>query len=163
MPKAKSNVLVDELLALLRGGNAHMGFDEAIADFPLEAINKKAPHFNYTLWHLLEHMRRAQRDIIDFVRYPDYVSPDYSEFWPPKNARADESTWKQTVSDFRSDLKAAEKMVVDPKTDFFSPIPHAKDYTVFREILLIADHNAYHISEFLALRQVLGMSPENKW
>jgi hypothetical protein len=163
MAKAKQNVLVDELLALLRGGNAHMGFDEAIADFPLEAINRKAPHVNYTFWHLLEHMRIAQRDILDFVRDPDYVSPEYEAFWPPRNAKADEAMWKKTIASFRADLKAAHKMVADPKTDFFSPIAHAKDYTVFREILLIADHNAYHISEILALRRVMGIGPKERW
>ncbi len=157
-------VVKDELLALLRGGNAHMGFDDAIADFPIEAINKKARHVNYTFWHLLEHMRIAQWDILEFVINPDHVSPEYPEgFWPRGNTKATEKLWNKTIASFRSDLKAVQKLVSNPQTDFFSPIPHAKDYNVFREVLLVADHNAYHVSEILALRQVISISPKNKW
>jgi hypothetical protein len=108
-------------------------------------------------------MRRAQWDILEFVRNPEYVSPDYSEFWPDPDEKATQVEWEKTLSAIRADLKAAIKIVTDPKTDFFSPIPHAKDYTIFREILLIADHNAYHISELLALRQVMDIGPKDRW
>jgi hypothetical protein len=163
MPKKADKVLRDELVTLLRGGNAHIGFENAIADFQPASINKKPPHVNYTFWHLLEHMRRAQWDILEFVRNPEYVSPDYSEFWPDPDEKATQVEWEKTLSAIRADLKAAIKIVTDPKTDFFSPIPHAKDYTIFREILLIADHNAYHISELLALRQVMDIGPKDRW
>ena len=149
MPKKADKVLRDELVALLGGGNAHMGFEDAIADFSPASINKKPPHFNYTFWQLLEHMRRAQWDILEFVRNPNYVSPEYSEFWPDPDEKATPAQLEETISAIRTDLKATTKLVTDPKTDFFSPIPHAKDYTIFREILLIADHNAYHVSELL--------------
>jgi hypothetical protein len=158
-----TKVLRDELAALLNGGNAHMGFDDAIADFPLAEINTKPPHVNYTFWHLLEHMRRAQYDILEFVRSPHYVSPDYSEFWPAPDLEATAGQWEKTIAAIRSDLKAAIKIVTTPETDFFSPIPHAKDYNIFREILLISDHNAYHLAELLALRQVMNISPKNRW
>ncbi|MEJ2685521.1 MAG: DinB family protein [Candidatus Sulfobium sp.] len=157
------NVLREQLLAILRGGNAHMGFDEAVASFPAKHINKKPPNFNYTFWHLLEHMRRAQKDILEFVRDPGYVSPDYAEFWPDPDKKATESQWKKTVKDFRADLKAVEDLVRNPGTDFFSPIPHAKDYIIFREVLLVADHNAYHTGEIITLRQALGINPPVKW
>ncbi len=156
-------VLRNELIALLRGGNAHMGFEDAIADFPTNFISKKPPHMNYSFWHLMEHLRRAQRDILEFVRNPEYISPEYSEFWPDQGEKATATQWNDTIAGIRTDLELAEKIVRDPKTDFFSPIPHAKDYTIFREILLIADHNAYHISELLALRQVMNISPKDKW
>ena len=156
-------VLREQLLALLRGGNAHMSFDEAIAAFPAKHINTRPRNFNYTFWQLLEHMRRAQKDILEFIRDPDYISPEYAEFWPDPNEKAVESQWKKTVQGFSNDLKTAEELVKDPETDFFSPIPHAKDYTVFREILLVADHNAYHTAEIITLRQALGINPPAKW
>jgi hypothetical protein len=161
--KKAENVFREELIALLNGGNAHMGFEDAIAGFPLASINSRAPHVNHSFWHLLEHMRRAQFDIIEFIRNPNYVSPDYAEFWPPEDMEATAAQWKKTIIAIRSDLKAALKMVTDPEINFFSPILHAKDYTIFREILLIADHNAYHIAELLALRQVMNISPKNGW
>ncbi|MGO9377517.1 MAG: DinB family protein [Dissulfurispiraceae bacterium] len=163
MAKKIDTVLRDELVALLNGGNAHMGFDDAIAGFPIKAINDKPPHVNYTFWHLLEHMRRAQYDILKFIGDPDYVSPDYSDFWPAPEMEVTTGQWKKTISAIRSNLKSAIKIVTAPETDFFSPIPHAKDYTIFREILLIADHNAYHIAELLTCRQVMNITPQNRW
>jgi hypothetical protein len=158
------NVLQEQLLALLGGRNAHMGFEDAIKDFPEEYINRKASHVSYTFWHLLEHMRIAQWDILEFVRDPDHVTPDWPDnFWPPKNKKADLSQWNKTIEDIRSDLAAVEKIIKDPNTDFFGPIPHAPDYNIFREILLVADHNAYHVGEFLTLRQVMGIKPPDSW
>jgi hypothetical protein len=163
MAKKTDTVLRDELIALINGGNAHMGFEDAITGFPIKTINDKPPHVNYTFWHLLEHMRRAQYDILEFIRDPDYVSPDYSEFWPAPDMNATAAQWEKTISAIRSDLKRVIKIATTPETDFFSPIPHAKDNTIFREILLIADHNAYHIAELLALRQIMDLSPKKKW
>lgn len=157
-------MLQEQLLALLGGRNAHMGFEDAIKDFPEEYINRKASHVSYSFWHLLEHMRIAQWDILEFVRDPDHVTPDWPDnFWPPKNKKADLSQWNKTIEDIRSDLAAVEKIIKDPNTDFFGPIPHAPDYNIFREVLLIADHNAYHVGEFLTLRQVMGIKPPDSW
>ena len=150
-------VMRQQLLALLRGGNAHMTFEEAIVDFPMEAINRKPPHVPYTPWHLLEHLRIAQWDILEFVRNPAHISPEWpKDHWPDPEAQADEAQWQQTLVAFRADLEAVEALAADPAVDLFGPIPHAKDYTIFREILLVADHNAYHIGEFGILRQVMG-------
>jgi hypothetical protein len=147
-----------QLLALLGGGNAHLTFDQAVADFPLEYINHKPPNVPYTPWHLLEHIRIAQWDILEFVRNPDHVSPPWPKgYWPSPDEQANEARWQKTIADFRADLKAIENLVTDPNTDLLAPIPHAKDYTIFREILLVADHNAYHIGEFAILRQVMGV------
>lgn len=149
-----------ELLALLEGGNAHMEFNEAIDRFPIGKINARAPHVPYTPWHFLEHMRIAQWDILEFIRNPKHVSPDYPEGYRPRpDQRADAAQWEKTVNGFRADLRALEQIVKDDKTDFFAPIPHAKNYTIFREILVAADHNAYHIGEFALLRQVLDIWP----
>jgi hypothetical protein len=149
-------IIREQLLALLRGGNAHLGFDDAVANFPPEHIHTKPPNVSYTPWHLLEHIRIAQGDILEFVRNPDHVSPSWPEgYWPAPDEQADQARWQQTINEFRADLKAIENLVTDPNTDFFSPIPHAPGYTIFREILLVADHNAYHIGEFAILRQVM--------
>jgi hypothetical protein len=149
-----------ELLAFLRGGNAHMEFDEAVDRFPLAEINRKVPHIPYAAWHFLEHMRIAQWDILEFIRNPKHISPDYPGGYRPRpEKRADEAQWKRTVQGFREDRKALEAIVADTAVDLFAPLAHAPGYTVFREILLAADHNAYHIGEFALLRQALGAWP----
>jgi len=153
-------VMRKELLALLKGGEAHMGFDRAVSGFPMKDINNRVPNGSYTVWHLLEHLRIAQWDILEFVRDPAHVSPKFPEgYWPRPDEMATPDLWKKTVRDIGADLEALQEMVKDPRTDFFGPIPHAKDYTVFREILLVADHNAYHVAELVSLRRVLNMKP----
>ena len=157
-------VLREQLLALLEGGQAHMGFDDAVSGFPLKEINRRVPNGSYTIWHLLEHMRISQWDILQFVVDPDYVSPPFPEgYWPKVDEMATAASWRKTVAGIRNDLAAVEKLVRSPKTDFFGPIPHAPDYTVFREVLLVADHNAYHTSELVALRRVLNLKPVKEY
>jgi DinB family protein len=151
------DVVREQLLALLRGGNAHMPFEEAVAGFPLERINDPPPNVPYTPWHLLEHLRIAQWDILEFIRNPAHVSPPWPEgYWSPPSARAHAQTWADTIAAFQADLRALEELVADPTTDLAAPLPHAPDYTVLREILVVTDHNAYHIGEFAILRQVMG-------
>lgn len=151
------NILRQELLALLRGGNAHLGFDDAIAEFPVEVINQRPPDFPYTPWQLVEHMRIAQWDILEFMRNAQHVSPSWPEgHWPPAGEEADPLRWVATVNAFQADLQALQDLASDPDTDFFAPIPHAPAYTIFREILLAADHNAYHMGELGVLRQLVA-------
>ena len=151
-------VVRDQLLSFLRGGNAHLTFDQAVADYPPDHINGHPPNISYTPWHLLEHIRIAQWDILEFIRNPDHVSPGWPEgYWPPAGEKADETKWGKTITDFHADLQALQDMVQEPATDLCAPIPHAREYTVFREILLVADHNAYHIGEFAVLRQVMDI------
>ncbi len=153
-------ILREQLLALLRGGNAHMAFDEAIAEFPLSAINTKPLNVPYTPWHLLEHLRITQWDILEFIRNPSHVSPPWPKgYWPDPHKQADELNWLETISNFQADLSDLEELVKDPATQLVTPIPHAPGYTIFREILLVSDHNAYHIGEFAILRQVMGTWP----
>ncbi len=153
-------VLRKELLALLEGGNAHMTFDEVIEDLPLEHINTRADRVPYSAWHFIEHMRITQWDILEFIRNPDHVSPDYPEgYRPSPRKRADKTRWEKSVEGFRKDRKDLEDMVKDSRVDLFAPIPHAPGYTIFREILLACDHNAYHIAELALLRQVLDLWP----
>lgn len=153
-------VLREQLVALLRGGNAHMDFEQAVADFPMTLINTRPPHVLYTPWHVVEHMRIAQFDILEFVRNPRYVSPEWPKgYWPDPNAQADPAQWERSLSAFRKDLAEAEMLAADLTTDLFSLIPHGTGQTILREILLIADHNAYHIGELGSMRQILQAWP----
>jgi hypothetical protein len=154
-------ILREQLLRLLQGGNAHMDIDQAVADFPLDSMNLRPPNVPYTPWHLLEHIRITQSDILEFVRDPRHESPQWPKgYWPDPDANADEAQWKATIKGIRDDLRDLGAIVQDPATDFFGPIPHAKDYNILREVLLTADHNAYHIGEFGILRQVMGTWPK---
>jgi hypothetical protein len=156
-------VIREQLLALLNGGNAHMPFDMIVAEMPIKAANTRPPHYSYTPWHLLEHMRRAQYDILEFMRNPDYESPPYEEFWPDEEETADESQWQESVALFKADLEAVMDLVRKPDMVFGTSIPHAPDYTFIREFLLVADHNAYHLGEMASLRQVLRVPPPERW
>ena len=128
-------VVREQLLALLGGGNAHFGFDHAVAEFPLEHINTKPPNTGYTPWHLIEHIRLAQWDILEFIRNPDHVSPDWPQgYWPSQAEQADEAGWNETLASFRADLKALQALVEDPNTDLYAPLPHAPSYNILREI-----------------------------
>ena len=150
-------LLRQHLHQLLESGNAHMTFDDAVANFPPEHMNTKPPHVPYTSWHLLEHLRITQWDILEFIRNPHYVSPKWPEgYWPTEETQADETIWEQTLASFRADRHALQQIVTDPAINLYEPIPHGNGQTILREILLVADHNAYHIGEFAILRQVMG-------
>ena len=151
------STLREQLLHLLQGGNFHMDFDHAVAEFPIEYVNHRPPHVDYTPWHLLEHMRIAQWDILEFVRNPAHVSPPWPDgYWPSPEEQADAVKWAQTIRAFRAGREALEAMIMDPAVQLTVPLPHVPDYTILREILLVADHNAYHLGEFAILRQVMG-------
>ena len=150
-------VVREQLLALLNGGNTHMSFEQAVADFPAEHFNTTPPNVAYTPWHILEHIRIAQWDILEFIRNPDHVSPQWpSGYWPHPEETVNQDQWERTISLFLSNLGSLRDIVTDPDVDLYAPIPHAADYTIFREILVVSDHNAYHIGEFAILRQVMG-------
>jgi hypothetical protein len=156
-------VIREQLLALLAGGNAHMPFDMVVADMPIAAANARPAHYNYTPWHLLEHMRRAQNDILEFVRDPGYESPPYDEFWPGEEETADQAMWEESAARFKADLAAVVELAGAPGMLLGAALPHAPDYTFIREFFLVADHNAYHLGELAAMRQVLRVSPPDRW
>ena len=150
-------VVRQQLLALLNGGNAHMTFEQAVADFPAEHFNTRPLNIPYTPWHILEHLRIAQWDILDFIRNPDYITPEWpKEYWPDPEAIAHQKQWDKTINSFLENLQSLRDIVSDPETDLYAPIPHAPDYNIFREMLVVSDHNAYHIGEFAILRQVMS-------
>ena len=157
----KDRALREQLLNLLRGGGAHIHFEEAVKGFPAELINKKAEGVPYTPWHLLEHMRIAQWDILEFSRSASHVSPRWPEgYWPDKGGEASADDWQRSVEAFRADLGAIEELVEDPSTDLYARIPHGEGQTILREVLLVADHNAYHLGALVTLRRALEAEAE---
>ena len=150
-----------QLVYVLEGRGAHMTLDDAVEDFPLSEINTKPPGVEYSFWHLLEHIRICQWDILEFTRDPEHVSPEFPVgLWPAPNATTDEAGWQATLAAIRSDLAAMIALTRDEALDLTAELPHAPGYTYLREILLVADHNAYHTGEFAILRQALGLWPE---
>ncbi len=149
--------LRDHLLYLLRGGGAHLNFDAAVADLPAELRGAKPAGQPHTPWRLLEHLRIAQWDILEFSRDARHVSPPFpAGYWPAGDAPPDAAAWDRSAAAFRADLKAMQDLVADPATDLFAPIPHGEGQTVLREALLVADHNAYHLGQLVLLRRLLG-------
>lgn len=151
--------LREHVLYLLRGGGAHLDFDTAIAGLPVKLRGKKAAGLPHTPWMLLEHMRIAQWDILEFSRNPNHISPEPGGYWPEGDAPPDEPAWDESVKAFRRDLKAMQKLVSDPSTDLFKKIPHGEGQTILREALLVADHNAYHLGQLVTIRRLLGAWP----
>jgi DinB family protein len=149
--------LREHLLYVLGGGGAHADFESVVKDFPVELINEKAENIPYTPWQLLEHMRLAQWDILEFSRDPRHVSPPWPEgYWPVAEQRADGEAWEKTVAAFRADLKAMQALVEDSSTNLFAPIAHGDGQTILREALLVADHNAYHLGALVTIKRMLG-------
>jgi hypothetical protein len=146
-----------QLVEGLRGIEVHMSFDEAVAELPVAVINQRPPRVPYTPWHILEHLRITQWDIIEYIRNPDHVSPDWPiGFWPDPSTTASEQQFRDTLAAFLADLAALEAIVLDPSTDLLAPIPHAPQHTILREVRLVSNHNSYHLGEFAILRQVMG-------
>jgi hypothetical protein len=147
----------DHVLYLLRGGGAHVDFERANADLPTDLRGAKIEGVPHTPWHLLEHMRIAQWDILEFSRNPKHVSPEFPDgYWPNTEGPPDRTSWNHSVAAFRSDLEAMIELVGDPKVDLCAPIPHGDGQTILREALLVADHNAYHLGQMAILRRCLG-------
>lgn len=142
------------LIELLNGRSAHIDLDAALNGFPLEHINTRIENSPYTAWELLEHVRLAQWDILDFSVNPEYREMAFPDDYWPKDAGT-EDAWKASVSQVRTELKAMRDLVTDPKTDLFAPIPHGDGQTILREALLVADHNAYHLGQIMLLRRIL--------
>jgi hypothetical protein len=149
--------LREHLVALLRGGGAHLDFESAIADLPEKLRGARPPGLPHTPWRLVEHMRIAQWDILNFSTDPHHVSPEFPDgYWPVGDAPPDPGAWDRTIAAFRSDLEAMQHLVADPATDLFASIPGGQGQTILREALLVADHNAYHLGQLVVVRRLLG-------
>lgn len=154
-------VVRNALLGSIDGGQAFMTFDQAVAEFPTEHFNTRPLNLEYSFWHLLEHIRICNRDILDYIANPDYRElhwPD--ELWPAREANADAGMWMDTVQAIREDMASLREYVSKPESDLESLALHANGdtkHTLMREILVVTDHNAYHLGEFAILRHVMGL------
>jgi DinB family protein len=149
------------VLYLLRGGGAHVSFEDFVKSFPPDLCNRQIEGLPYTPWQVLEHMRLAQWDILEFSRDPDHVSPEFPRgYWPKPDDLGTPVSWQKTIDEFRKDLKQMEALVENASTDLYAKIPHGDGQTVLREALLIADHNAYHLGVLTAMGRIVKTVPK---
>jgi hypothetical protein len=154
---ATDKALRQHLVTLLAGSEAHVDFEKAVKGLPVELRGKRPKGAEHSPWELLEHLRIAQWDILEFSRNPKHKSPDFpAGYWPKTEEPPNEKAWDQTVQAFRKDLRAMCDLVEDERVDLTAKIPHGDGQTVLREALLIADHNAYHIGQLVFIRRILS-------
>ena len=150
--------LREQLGRFLAWQDAHVSFDTAIAGIPVASRGKRPRGVAHSPWQILEHLRRAQRDILDFCHDPDYEEKDWpADYWPTSPAPPSASAWNDSVRRYREDRKALQDLAADTKTDLFARIPHGDGQTHLRELILAADHAAYHIGELVVVRRLLGI------
>ena len=156
----EDRALREHLLYLLGGGGAHADFESVVAGFPAGLAHQKIKGLPYTAWEVLEHMRLAQWDILEFSRSASHVSPKWPEgYWPAKDAAPGEGAWDESVKGFRADLEEMKALVAGAGTDLFARIPHGDGQTILREALLVADHNAYHLGVLVTMKRLLEEEP----
>jgi hypothetical protein len=149
--------LREHLLELLKGGSAHASFADAARDLPAKLRGAKPQGLPHSAWMLVEHLRIAQRDILEFSRSAKHRSPPWPEgYWPKTEAPPSSAAWDKSVRQFRRDMQAMRDLVTNPKTDLFAQIPWGEGQTILREALLLADHNAYHTAQLIDVRRSLG-------
>lgn len=149
--------LRQHLVRLLGWHDAHIDFESAVAKLPEPLRGAKPANLPHTPWRLVEHMRIAQWDILEFCRDQAHVSPNFPEgYWPEGDAPPEPQAWDQSIAGFRADLSSLRDLVADPETDLFAQIPHGQGQTILREALLVADHNAYHVGQLIVVRRLLG-------
>jgi DinB superfamily len=147
----------EHLLKLLSGGHAHVTFEAAVKGLPAALRGKRPKGTEHSPWEILEHMRIAQWDILEFSRDPKHVSPAWpSGYWPKSKTPPNDKAWAKSIRTFNADLEAMRKLVAADSTDLYAPISHGDGQTIMREALLIADHNAYHLGELVLVRRLLG-------
>jgi DinB superfamily len=146
-----------QVVALLKGGQAHVTFDDAVKDFPAKQRGVKPNGMPYTAWQLLEHIRIAQWDILEFSRDSKHTSPKWPEgYWPETEKPPSDAAWDNSIAAVKRGLLEMQNLINDPNTDLNAKIPHGTGQTVLREALLVADHNAYHVGQLVIVRRLLG-------
>jgi len=149
--------LREQLRRLLAWEDAHVGFDRAVADIPADLRGRQPAGLPYSPWQLLEHLRLTQHDILDFCRNADYRELEWpAAYWPASASPSSPAKWDESVEQFRRDRKALEDLAMDPAIDLFAKIPHGQGQTYLRELVLAADHAAYHVGELVVVRRLLG-------
>lgn len=149
--------LRDQLTQLMQGGQAFKPLEEVLQGITAEDAGKSVPDLPYTLWKLIEHLRIALHDILEFSRAPAYASPEWPDgYWPKKDAPVDQAALDASIRSIREGMDAMADLVQDPGNDLFKPFAHGNGQNLLREAILIAEHNAYHLGEIVVLRRLLG-------
>lgn len=149
-------VLRKHLIESLTGEKAHITFDRVVEDFPLAAINKKVVGIPHSPYDLVEHMRLAQADIIDFIKNPDYQEMNWpDDYWPKVEGKKED--WQQSIQSFYKDRDELVHMIEDDSLNLFQPLSHGKEYNIFRQIIIMANHHSYHTGQLMQLKRVLGL------
>jgi hypothetical protein len=144
----------------LRGEGAHLSLFDAVAGFPPELMNTAPEFVPYTFWHQLEHIRICQIDILRYVKDPSYESPPWpAGYWPEHGDQATQEQWNQTIQSYREDLESFVSLVTDEETDVLAPVEHNNGRSILGSALIVIDHTAYHLGEFVMGRQMLGAWP----
>jgi hypothetical protein len=152
----KDAALRTQLVNLLAWHDAHVDFDAALADLPADLRGRVPAGSPYSIWQLVEHLRIAQHDILDFCINPSYKEKHWPDDYWPKHAKPSEGEWDKALAAYHTDLKAMQALVQDGKVDLFATVPHGSGQTYLREALLVADHAAYHIGQIVLVRRMLG-------
>jgi hypothetical protein len=154
---ARPEILRQHVSTLLDWHHAHVTFDQAVADLAGPLRGQRPPGYPHSPWELLEHLRLCQWDILDYCRNPDYREGTWpGDYWPRTAEPPTPEAWEQSIAGFRRDLAALRRMAQDPEIDLLGPLPYAPQATYLRELLLVADHNAYHVGQIVAVRRLLG-------
>ena len=159
MPRTAADAAIrDHLARVLDWGDARVTFDKAVADVPAHMRGVAPPGLPHSIWQLVEHIRLAQHDILDFSRnakYKEMKWPD--DYWPASAGPGSDAAWKKSLARVRADRKALQQMAVDRSIELNAKIPHGTGQTVLRELLLVADHTSYHVGQIVLIRQLLGI------
>jgi hypothetical protein len=156
-PMNHDKAVREHVIALLNTNGAHTDFETAIKDIPAAIRGQRPQGAEHSLWEVLEHLRIAQWDILEFSRNPAHVSPEFpAGYWPATQTPADDKAWDESVNAFRRDLKAMAALIANKSTDLFAPLPNDRAKTILREALVLADHNGYHLGELVLSRRMLG-------
>ena len=151
-----TKILFAELERLLNSGGAHVGLEDVTKNIPFELLGEKPHGLPYSIWQLVEHIRIAQWDMLEFSRDDQHKSPKWpQEYWPVESAPKNEEEWENSLKHISSDLESFIKLL--GTAELFEPIPHGSGQNLLREALQIADHTAYHLAEIVVLRRLLGI------
>lgn len=150
--------LIELLVRALEGRQAHIDFETAVAGIPLEYCGKSVEDLPYTIWQLVEHIRIAQKDILEFSIHSDYQAPSWpDDYWPKEPGPKDATHWNHTLKEIKADRAAFISLLKDSDSDLYKPFPHGDGQNLLREALVIVDHNSYHTGQIIILRRLLGI------
>jgi hypothetical protein len=152
----RDEALRNHLIALLDGGQAHLRYDDVVADWPRELRGVRPEGAAHSPWQVLEHLRICQWDILDFSCNAEYEALDWpADYWPAEEEPPTPDAWEKSINSFRGDMAQMKTLVEDRKRDLYEPFRWGDGQTLLREAMLVADHNAYHLGELMALKKRL--------